>query len=183
MARQCRPAPIVAGRTWSWLRLATLSLPTEIQTRCSSRFFRTFVPTTLLICSLASHLPVPVNPVVCADGDPRKSRKALDFVLLALEPRQGRPPKAGATLLTEPVRPCILLVGLGWRVVYAFPSMEATQVHHPARRRGSVVAGRARAARRAHAAHWGAHVHGSGRSGGASSHRGIAGRAAAIGLD
>lgn len=70
MARQCSPATIVAGRTWSWLRPATLSLPTESQTRCSSRFFRTFVPTTLLICSLVSHFPAPVNPVVCADGSP-----------------------------------------------------------------------------------------------------------------
>src|SRR5262245_65575240 len=37
------------------------------------------------------------------------------------------------TLLTGPVRPCILLMGLGWWVVHAFPSMEAARVRHAAR--------------------------------------------------
>src|SRR5262245_2630955 len=47
---------------WSRSRRVTLSLPTEISTRCSPRSTRTSIPTRRPICSPASNFPVATSP-------------------------------------------------------------------------------------------------------------------------
>src|SRR5262245_2694853 len=64
-------------------------------------------------------------------------------VAISLRSAPASPPSEGAAiLLTKPVRPCILLADIGWRVIDAVPSMETPRVHHAARRRGGGVAAR-----------------------------------------